>query len=1259
MKLISNALGIERRPEQDLLINLGQQHKGSCEWLTTSEGFQTWLACDASHNNLDIETLDKTQTSQSPRFLWLNGPPGSGKSIASGHVVKYLDSINLDCSYFFFKNNAKATVTKLLLNLAYQMAESNYEVRHIFLALIHDGEEVNTQDHTVIWNNIFLGRLFKISFSQPQFWVIDALDECPSKSLTTLIQMLAKIDAAVLLRVFLSSRSNARVERLFNQEMIDRIEMHTGRQESMNDIAAFIRSKPKLLEGDDGDKMMSDILKKSNGIFLWASLTINRLDELYSVEDMRAALRQVPSEMNGFYTKILENITLSSNADLAKCILKWVICAPEPLTTEELKEAVRFDISRTLLTSTLNDIFSQVCSNLVTVDSESRVQLMHQTVKDFLIASDSGFYVNPRQAHERLAFICLTHLNRRNFYSGISRRSVASAGHAGDFAFDDYACSSFSYHLAHSHSTAAELFSLLATFFNCNVLTWIERIAKTGKLGAFITAIQSLKIYLPRQLERSAPFDTEYRSVSAWVNDLTHLVTIFGSNLIVSPSSIYALIPPLCPTSSIIHKSFARRSRHRVICCTNENWDERSSCLLFSSTAKSVASNDRYVAVGLVDGTIRVFDSSTREGITTLNHGEPVRQLAFGNISNILVSCSPKRLTLWGSQHTLIWSVSIVNVAFSVCFTSDDTKLFITVKGNVNHMILPFAAKDGVQLEPLSTIEDKSDSDSDDNSRSHERFIPDVVRLSPLLGFAAVAYRSSHLTLYSLDSEDCLEKICRFEKNGCEALSLPPQVLDVTFNPAVELDLMAVSYQDGDIVTIQIDRWDTQQRNVYNLYAGVLASSPDGRTLAAGDNEGGVSLFAFDTLRLMHRIAILDEIVTGIIFASNSLGFYDIRGESCNIWEPSVLVRKNSVDDNSSEFEEPVVPPRDIFITRPFDDTKAITVITSADDVHFVFCGREDGSVTVHDVNNGNKVLELQIHSVDIRHLEWHPRAKILLSSDTSGRCIATRLLAPPTDAWGRSSQVFEHRATAAVLQAMMRPDGRAILFSTQNGEDLWENNEFTGSRYSIGMARWALHPTDDAYLFLVDSNKVHLYRWDGLKRETRGPGVLFKLPSIVADSIPVNDWSYRLGTNLLVQMIQISARSGTAILMLDPSQIQSSSTEVSVLSTTRKFLGGVKTVLGFYSSSIFFLSRRGWICSLSIKTLSDPKFYTRHFFIPPFWQTGSEASIRIVSRNSVAFAYRDDLILFHRFLDINDKIFFDEVDEQEGPHHDFSLLPQ
>ncbi|KAK1450608.1 hypothetical protein CCUS01_02064 [Colletotrichum cuscutae] len=257
-------------------------------------------------------------------FLWLNGAPGSGKSVVSGHVIEYLQSYNLDCSYFFFKNDAKATVTQMLLSLAYQMTECNFEARQNFLSMIQNGDEVNTQDHTVIWNTLFLGRLFKIQYPQPHFWVIDALDECGKKSLVSLVQKFSKIEPSVPLRIFLTSRPDspeAPVEQLLNDERIQRLELHTGQEESMKDIAAYIRSRPRLSrlldDNNSSETIVSSILERSRGIFLWASLMVDRLDSLYSLEDMHKAMDQVPSEMNGFYGKILEGIANSANVDKA------------------------------------------------------------------------------------------------------------------------------------------------------------------------------------------------------------------------------------------------------------------------------------------------------------------------------------------------------------------------------------------------------------------------------------------------------------------------------------------------------------------------------------------------------------------------------------------------------------------------------------------------------------------------------------------------------------------------------------------------------------------------------------------------------------------------------------------------------------------------------------------------------------------------------------------------------------------------------
>jgi len=87
------------------------------------------------------------------------------------------------------------------------------------------------------------------------------------------------------------------VEQLFNEEKIDRIELLTGQESSTNDIALFIRSRPRLwrlMDGDESGKIISSILERSRGIFLWAALTVAGLDDLYSIEDIKDALQQVP-----------------------------------------------------------------------------------------------------------------------------------------------------------------------------------------------------------------------------------------------------------------------------------------------------------------------------------------------------------------------------------------------------------------------------------------------------------------------------------------------------------------------------------------------------------------------------------------------------------------------------------------------------------------------------------------------------------------------------------------------------------------------------------------------------------------------------------------------------------------------------------------------------------------------------------------------------------------------------------------------------
>ncbi|KAI8712977.1 hypothetical protein NCS52_01240700 [Fusarium sp. LHS14.1] len=377
------------------------------------------------------------------------------------------------------------------------------------------------------------------------------------------------------------------------------------------------------------------------------------------------------------------------------------------------------------------------------------------------------------------------------------------------------------------------------------------------------------------------------------------------------------------------------------------------------------------------------------------------------------------------------------------------------------------------------------------------------------------------------------------------------------------------------------------------------------------------------------------------MFASNSLRLYDIRGSACNVWEPSVLMRKHSVDDDSSDpgdSAQPYLEAPGIFFTRPFDDDRVITVITQAEEDNFVFCGRENGSVTIHDVSSGKQVFEMQLHTASIRHLEWQPREKVLFSADISGQCEAHRLAKAP---WRKKEQLLSHRASGAVIQMLVKQDSITMLLVMPEGEELCDRDKVVISGESTEADRWTLHPTDASRLLLFQGNQVHLYSWDELAKESNEQGIELQLPlSMTSLSIPV-DWCNQSGVKTLAQAIPCS--KDTAFVRLDATELDPTASAVSLTGTTKELVAKVGMILGVYKSKIFFLCRRGWVCSICLDVSAQTTHYTRYFFIPPPWRSGGEPVIRMIGGHTlrVAIAYRDDLVLFYRFLELENHVDF------------------
>lgn len=1268
MKKIAAFLRVDQRPEATLLANNEKQHPGSCQWLTDHPDFLEWVD-DIFHDWEEIDPLvnpSDNLPSTAPPVLWLYGRPGTGKSVATGHVIRYLQSCNFDCSFYFFRHDDKGTsnFASLLRSIAFQMAETSIGVRRAIVSMADEGVPINKDDHHVLFTRLFRERIFKADNVGPQYWVIDAVDECSNKTMPALISMLSNLDFKIPIRVFITSRPGGEVGKHMSaaQPNMPFVEMTTGEGGSLKDIELFLQAWCAR-SGDAYQGLISDVLAKSNGIFLWASLTIAKLEDVYSVEDRQDVLEQIPPEMDDFYSRIIASVAESQSADLAKCVLTWVICSPNPLHLAELTEAVKVDMGRTLTASARQ--LETMTGHLIFVDNQSRAHIAHETMSRFLTQpKDHDFWIDRTTANTRISEICVKVLCGPDFAPPRIRRgraaTMARDGHPPSL-LADYAALNFSHYLIHGSSAVDTTLLLLNQFLRSNVLTWIERIASTGDLWPLQQTVQRLKTYLSRRAKYQSPVSIESQTVAVWASDIYHIVSAFHSSLLACPSSIHFLVPYLCPLKSTIRELFAKPNRRlRIAGPLEEDWNDRLACCLLPEPS-SIACSSRLLAVGLFSGDVILYNfgnSGTFDLVGTLEHGKKVRQLAINRTANILASASARKLMLWdlhASKNTnsnLLWSKNLDFTPSSLAFTPDDRSVSLTHPGQ--SAVITFNIKDGNKEDPMF-LHSLSDSDTASSSGSGHHvaaFTPsERMRLDPENRLAAMAYRNAVVTIWDLAAMEC---IGNFEKEGCQDVYWNVPVIDMIFNPISELELLAITYKDGDIVTC--NPWTLDTENVFKaeVLLESLAATSDGRVLAGAAEDGRIFLFLFETLQPIYQIARPDSQlrINSLNFSTDNLRLFDIRGHSCNVWEPQVLVLRDGGDDTSSEphSEEILIPEPPASNAHSFQWGKEITAMEATIDGKVLFVGRRDGSIDICDLDTGEATDKLRLSFAKVRHLEWNESKSCLLSLDMAGRYMINRLSSFGKK--GTKSKVTTlldgREQVHGVRQALLSPAATSVLICTDSNVKLVGlDGTVVAEKTSLsGECWWISHPGNSSPLVAMQNGTAHLFDWGSLEQLTAFGEVTLQPslpePARLSTATGANPWVFGHGSGLIAAqgLLVQSQQKLDNLVALDMTKLSGSTKEVSlqVLDTHVNQLS-LQHLIGCLRSNLFFLDTGGWVCSINLKNLTEVTHYTRHFFIPLPWRTSSDAVVKVVSKSALAFARGEQLIVFHGFLEFEERV--------------------
>ena len=198
---------------------------------------------------------------------------------------------------------------------------------------------------------------------------------------------------------------------------------------------------------------------------------------------------------------------------------------------------------------------------------------IHETAQYFLIneTKESRIQMVPTKGHERLAIACLQLLRSasqrpwRLILKHMEDSCISTLARTNDLSATlnekqpllIYASESWAYHLSFA-TTSSHLLQTVYEFLERDCFTWIDTSASSGDLKNLIKRAQHLKKFAKRAEKMLAEATSaelqsdDVEDLKLWAVDLNRLV---GSNLVLSPSSIYKPVPPFCPDDSMIRKS--------------------------------------------------------------------------------------------------------------------------------------------------------------------------------------------------------------------------------------------------------------------------------------------------------------------------------------------------------------------------------------------------------------------------------------------------------------------------------------------------------------------------------------------------------------------------------------------------------------------------------------------------------------------------------------------------------------------------------
>ncbi|KAG8688286.1 hypothetical protein FRC08_011512, partial [Ceratobasidium sp. 394] len=626
-----------------------------------------------------VEIIDELvywaqNSDNSPRFAWVHGLAGLGKSSVATSVCRRLDDQRALASSFFCKrdNPELRDPRRILTTIIYGLALRWEAYRDAVVAVIREDLELSSKHIQPLYDSLVAKPLEQLSEAKRPtdtlVVVVDALDECGT--VTTRKQLLVCLrdmsQTIPWLKIIATSRPDADIQEFFGStdaHWFTRYDLLE--HDASDDIRVFVRDRLSGLEHTEGwPKDAAERLSIcSNGLFIWARTACKFIIDGF---DRRQRLEQVlaNSKLTNIDTLYTTAIKASIQDDaednmgyMLGCLGAIVATSTRtPLSIPNLALLLHGRIPRGVLERVVESL-----SSVLYIDQKLNgvIRISHPSFMDYITTSSRSkdLCVNLEHHNTILAECCLQ-IMASNLRFNICGLETSDFPNSDVPNLDARAQQAIRPHLSYSclywssHVAEARLDNLdspLRGFlFGPELVYWLEVLSLLGRLSVAPSSLLGfMACCLPGSMQ----------DFSVLANDAYRFVLSFYDAISKSTPHLYISALAFAPQNSGISRRL-RRFFPKLLAVTRgveKDWTRCLRSIWVSSEVYSVAFSldSRWIVSGSGDGTVRIWDAETGDPVLEplKGHTEPVWSVAFSPNGRWIVSGSAdKTIRIWDAE---------------------------------------------------------------------------------------------------------------------------------------------------------------------------------------------------------------------------------------------------------------------------------------------------------------------------------------------------------------------------------------------------------------------------------------------------------------------------------------------------------------------------------------------------------------------------------------------------------------------------------